>query len=88
MSDVLAQGALRAAAGLGRWVPGDLSVVGYDDIPGSASLNLTTVHQPTAEKGRAAGQAMQALLAGEIPANVVLPTRLIVRGSTAAVGKS
>ncbi|WP_019587234.1 LacI family DNA-binding transcriptional regulator [Deinococcus apachensis] len=82
MSDVLAQGALRAAAELGRSVPADLSVVGYDDIPSSAALGLTTVHQPTEDKGSQAGHAMLALLRGEAPSGVRLPTRLIVRGTT------
>lgn len=82
MSDVLAQGALRAAAKAGLRVPSDLSVVGYDDIPSSAALNLTTVHQPTAEKGLEAGRAMLALLRGETPPSVTLPTRLVVRGSS------
>ncbi len=84
MSDVLAHGALRAAHTLGWAVPQRLSVIGYDDAPGSADLNLTTVWQPTSEKGRRVGQAMLALLGGEAQADVRLPTRLIVRGSTAA----
>lgn len=83
MSDVLAQGALRAAAARGLRVPTDLSVVGYDDIPSSAALNLTTVWQPTAEKGLEAGRAMLALLRGETPGSLTLPTRLVVRGTTA-----
>lgn len=81
MSDVLAQGALRAAPGLGH-VPGRLSVVGYDDIPSSAALDLTTVHQPTGDKGRQAGAAMLACLRGEAAASVILPTRLVVRGTS------
>ncbi|MFC6661489.1 substrate-binding domain-containing protein [Deinococcus multiflagellatus] len=83
MSDVLAQGALRAAAALGRQVPGDLSVIGYDDLPSSAALNLTTVWQPTAEKGRAVGEAMRALLRGEAAHELCLPTRLTLRGTAA-----
>lgn len=81
MSDVLAQGALRAAATLALNVPGDLSVVGYDDLPGSAALDLTTVWQPTADKGEEVGRALLALLAGEAAADLSLPTRLSVRGS-------
>jgi DNA-binding LacI/PurR family transcriptional regulator len=82
MSDVLAQGALAAAAALGLSVPEDLSLIGFDDIPSSAALNLTTVRQPTAQKGEEAGRALLALLAGETPPNVLLPTTLVVRGST------
>ncbi|WP_051935469.1 LacI family DNA-binding transcriptional regulator [Deinococcus sp. YIM 77859] len=83
MSDVLAQGALRAAAALGLRVPADLSVVGYDDIPSSAALNLTTVWQPTGEKGLEAGRALLALLRGDTPGSRLLPTRLVVRGTAA-----
>ena len=85
MSDVLAQGALRAAEALKLAVPGDLSVVGYDDLPGSAALDLTTVWQPTADKGEGVGRALLALLAGEEPADLSLPTRLSVRGSAGPV---
>ncbi|WP_102128195.1 LacI family DNA-binding transcriptional regulator [Deinococcus planocerae] len=85
MSDVLAQGALRAAQALGRRVPGDLSLVGFDDLPSSAALNLTTVWQPTTEKGVRVGSAILARLDGEGPGDVTLPTRLIVRGTTAGV---
>ncbi|ANE42459.1 transcriptional regulator [Deinococcus puniceus] len=82
MSDVLAQGALAAATALGLRVPEDLSLTGFDDIPSSAALNLTTVSQPTTQKGEQAGRALLALLAGETPPNVLLPTTLVVRGST------
>ncbi|GGS42878.1 substrate-binding domain-containing protein [Deinococcus knuensis] len=83
MSDVLAQGALRAAASLGLRVPQDLSVTGYDDLPSSESLNLTTVWQPTGDKGERVGQAILTLLAGQPAQPVTLPTRLVVRGTTA-----
>src|SRR5262249_31902972 len=48
MSDVLALGAYDAAAARGIDIPGSLSVVGFDDVPQSASAipPLTTVHQP------------------------------------------
>ncbi|WP_029478712.1 LacI family DNA-binding transcriptional regulator [Deinococcus frigens] len=83
MSDVLACGGLRAAQTLGWAVPERLSVIGYDDSPGSADLNLTTVWQPTSDKGRRVGEAMLTLMGGERRADVRLPTRLVVRGSTA-----
>ena len=82
MSDVLAQGALGAAAGLGLRVPGDLSVIGYDDLPSSAALQLDTVWQPTAQKGRAVARALLDLLAGQAPGPpLALPTRLVKRGT-------
>src|SRR3954447_2772955 len=81
-SDVLALGVLRAAAERGIDVPGQLSVVGFDDIPQAATATpaLTTVSQPHAEKGRA---AVRLLVAGADPADsVLLPCRLVVRAST------
>ena len=86
MSDVLAQGACQAARALGRRIPQDLSIIGYDDVPLSAALDLSTVQQPTAEKGRRAGEALLAQLVGKVPASAALhplPTRLVLRGSTA-----
>lgn len=77
-SDLLAAGVLRAAAARGLAVPADLSVAGFDgaDLPWLAPVRLTTVVQPTLEKGRAAGRAVVALLAGEVPPDVVLPVEL------------
>jgi DNA-binding LacI/PurR family transcriptional regulator len=82
MSDEFALGAIEAAQGLGLRVPEDLSVVGFDDAPLAARSNppLTTVHQPLVEKGRIAAE----LLFGRREAGrIVLPTRLVIRGSTA-----
>jgi DNA-binding LacI/PurR family transcriptional regulator len=82
LSDVQAFGVLRAAAERGIDVPGELSVVGFDDIPQAAAATpgLTTVSQPHAEKGRS---AVRLLVAGADPADsVLLPCRLVVRAST------
>ncbi|MGY2894617.1 LacI family DNA-binding transcriptional regulator [Deinococcus sp. UYEF24] len=85
MSDVLAQGALSAARKLGLEVPGSLSVVGFDDVPSSAALGLSSVHQPTAQKGELAGRALVELLAGGAARELILPTQLMVRGSSGPV---
>jgi LacI family transcriptional regulator len=47
-NDTVAIGAFNATAWLGREVPGDVSIVGFDDLPmaGWEVFNLTTVHQP------------------------------------------
>jgi DNA-binding LacI/PurR family transcriptional regulator len=85
-SDVLALGAIRAAHRAGLAVPGDVSVVGYDD---SAWLNstdppLTTVRQPIESMGRAA----VALMVNEMetvtahPEELLFEPELVVRGST------
>lgn len=87
-SDMLALGVLRAARELGLGVPGDVSIVGYDDAAFTHTTDppLTTVHQDTRGKGRAAAAALAAALAGRDgpPEHIVLPTSLVVRGSTAA----
>jgi DNA-binding LacI/PurR family transcriptional regulator len=85
-SDVLALGAVRCARRLGLNVPGDISVVGYDDSAFMSCTDppLTTIRQPI----EAMGQAVVALLVNEIAGNAV-PTdelqfepELVVRGST------
>jgi DNA-binding LacI/PurR family transcriptional regulator len=91
-SDVMANGAVRAAESLGLRVPEDLSVVGFDDSPLARRMRptLTTVRQPVEEKGRAAATALTALIertrSGAAKArarHVILPTELVVRDSTA-----
>src|SRR5919199_1418762 len=80
LSDVLALGVLQAAAERGIAVPGELSVVGFDDIPQAAAASLTTVSQPHEEKGRA---AVRLLVSGARPSDsVLLPCHLVVRAST------
>lgn len=85
-SDVLALGAIRAVRRAGLTVPGDVSVVGYDD---SAWLNctdppLTTVRQPIQSMGSSA----VALLVNQMekviahPEELLFEPELVVRGST------
>lgn len=86
MSDRLALGAFEAAKDVGLSVPEDLSVVGFDDVPEAARATppLTTVHQPHVEKGYRAGRLLIAQLRKEEPEeSPILPTRLVIRGSTA-----
>ena len=79
-SDQIALGALEAIAAAGLDVPGDVSVVGYDDVPAAARAGLTTVRQPLLEKGREAGRL---LLEHGTEREVILPVELVVRGMTA-----
>jgi DNA-binding LacI/PurR family transcriptional regulator len=84
-SDALALGALQTAADLGLRVPEDVSVTGFDDVPAAAAAGLTTVRQPTPEKGRRA-VALLDKPAVDGRRVVQLPTKLIVRGSTGPAG--
>jgi LacI family transcriptional regulator len=86
-NDVLAIGAIHAIRSAGLSVPGDISVVGYDDTVVSAYLGppLTTVKFPKQEMGeRAAHMILQlAQQRDELPAQTLtLPVELMVRAST------
>lgn len=88
LNDRMAFGVLRAATRLGLTVPGDLSLVGFDDISQAALLTpaLTTVRQPGFAMGAAAARLTFALLNGaadELP--TAIPTELIVRGTTGSI---
>jgi LacI family transcriptional regulator len=83
-SDLLALGARQAALERGLSVPGDLSIVGFDGCAGEAE-GLTTIYQPEHEKGRIAAERLLEGLAGgpRRPERHILPSHLVVRGSTA-----
>ncbi len=84
-SDLMAAGALTALREAGKHVPGDVSVVGFDDRPLARHLcpPLTTVRQPIEDLGRAVTQMLLGLLTGEPTREtpLVLPTNLVVRES-------
>ena len=71
-SDLLAAGVIRAAEEAGLRVPQDVSVAGFDGIAvdGLGEHVLTTAVQPAVQKGRAAGDAIARMLAGEPPASI------------------
>ena len=81
-SDEMALGALAVLRERGRAVPGDVSVVGFDDHEVARFIGLTTVEQPVARQGELAAYALLELLRGGRVDDVVLPTRLVQRGTT------
>lgn len=86
-SDELAIAAMGVLERRGLTVPWDVSVVGFDDHLLAPHVGLTTIHQPVDTLGRrAAGLLVDQLRAEEQapPRREILPTRLVVRGSTAA----
>ena len=91
-SDIVALGAIAAINDAGLSVPGDISVIGFDDVPLAAYFDppLTTIRLPAFELGLATGRALLDRIAGrEVPARTLLPTELVVRGSTGPpVGRS
>lgn len=84
-NDTQAMGVLQAARNLGLDVPGDLSVVGYDDIEMADFLGLTTVRQLLFESGRRSVEALLRKLENpeQAPICDMLPIELIVRRTTA-----
>ncbi|MGH3433232.1 MAG: substrate-binding domain-containing protein, partial [Thermocrispum sp.] len=88
-SDLMAIGAIRAARERGLAVPGDVSVVGYDDSPLIAFTDppLTTVRQPVQAMGQAAVRALLDEMAGTPTphSELVFHPVLVVRGSTSSL---
>jgi LacI family transcriptional regulator len=91
-NDLVAVGALHAISDAGLHVPGDVSVVGFDDIPIASMVSpaLTTVAQAVAEMARWAVERITAQIAArrgegdvEPPEVVRKACRLVIRGSTA-----
>jgi DNA-binding LacI/PurR family transcriptional regulator len=91
-SDAIAVGVIGAIQDSGRTVPGDVSVVGFDDNPIARRTRptLTTVRQDSRAKGRAATELLIAAMdrAEQVPPkrvrHLLLPTELVVRDSTAS----
>ena len=82
-SDLIAIGAIRALGEAGRAVPGDVAVVGFDDIPAAshASPPLTTVMQDLKRAGDLLVETLLAQVEDRDQPERTLPTRLIVRKS-------
>ena len=89
-SDLLAAGVIRAAIERGLRVPEDLSVTGFDGVvvDGLAPYQLTTMHQPAYDKGRAVGDALSRLLDGEVAPSVRFTCTFRPGNTTAPPGRS
>lgn len=85
-NDISAIGAIRALQEHGLRVPQDVSVLGFDDIPGAAfhTPNLTTVRQPLNRMGEVAAQSLLERIEGkkEYPSEIAIEPELVVREST------
>ncbi|HZE41390.1 MAG TPA: substrate-binding domain-containing protein, partial [Stackebrandtia sp.] len=84
-SDPMAFGALHALQSLGRKVPEDIAVIGFDDsvMAEHCEPRLTTVRQPVEELGREMARLLHANLHGADPVvtHTILDTELVVRES-------
>ena len=85
-NDISAIGAIRALQEQGLRVPQDVSVMGFDDIPGAAfyTPSLTTVRQPLNRMGEVAAQTLLERIEGkkEYPSEIAIEPELVVREST------
>ena len=92
-NDIAAIGAIRALKDAGLSVPGDVSVVGFDDIQSAeyATPSLTTVRQPLREMGKRGAQVLLQRIADrekEFPLSVVMEPELVVRESTGQAARN
>lgn len=85
-SDEMAYGALWTLRRHGLRVPDDVAVIGFDDQATAGVMDLSTIRQPVAEQALDVSSRLLAAIASDDDAatDVVLPTELVVRGSTDA----
>lgn len=86
-SDMMAIGAIKKFKELGKKVPYDISVIGFDDISLAAYFNppLTTIRQNKFEIGKAAAVLLINLIDGQSLNKIILEPELVIRQSTAAI---
>jgi len=91
-NDISAIGAIRALQEQGLRVPQDVSVMGFDDIPGAAfhTPSLSTVRQPLNRMGEVAAQSLLERIEGkrEYPSEIAIEPELVLRESTAKAPSS
>lgn len=83
-SDLVAIGAMRALHEAGRTIPGDVAVVGFDDLAAArmAEPPLTTIAQDTRLAGEILVKTLLARIEDRVAESILLPVRLVVRGSS------
>jgi DNA-binding LacI/PurR family transcriptional regulator len=88
-NDRMAMGAIRCLREAGLSVPGDIAIVGFDDIPAAALADppLSTVRQPAQDMGASAARLLFERIEHNVtsPAEAVLPTELVLRASSGAL---
>jgi DNA-binding LacI/PurR family transcriptional regulator len=83
-TDIIAANAVRAITDAGKTVPGDIAVVGYDDIALAAHTNppLTTVRQDIQQGARTMVDLLFRRIDGEKTPSAIIPTQLVIRASS------
>lgn len=87
LNDRMAIGAMRQAQEMGRTIPDDLTVLGYDNIPTAEMVipGLTTIDQQATKSGSEAARMLFEILDNAQPESVEIPTRLVIRQSSQAL---
>jgi LacI family transcriptional regulator, repressor for deo operon, udp, cdd, tsx, nupC, and nupG len=92
ISDIMAIGAIKAIREKGLTIPADISVMGFDDISFASMYDppLSTVSQPKYELGKTAVELLMRQLDknNNGPEDIILPHKLIIRGSTMRKGEN
>jgi LacI family transcriptional regulator len=88
-TDMLAWCVIQAAGQLGRRIPDDLSITGFDNIELATQVipALTSIDQPKKELGQIAMQVLTRSIQGEQVNDVTMQTQLVVRNTTACIGR-
>ncbi len=85
--DTAAIGAIAALKEAGVRVPEDVAVIGFDDLDVAVQANLTTIRHSVQTVGSTAARLLIDIIEGRLehPHHIVLPTELVIRGSTVPV---
>ncbi|HSR53390.1 MAG TPA: LacI family DNA-binding transcriptional regulator [Acidobacteriota bacterium] len=90
-NDISAIGAMRSFLDAGLQVPGDISIVGFDDLGSTPFLNppLTTIRQPLRQMGEKAARLLLSHLdsGSDLGGTVTIQPQLIVRASTGSLSQ-
>jgi LacI family transcriptional regulator len=90
-NDLSALGAMEAIRARGLYIPRDISVIGFDDIPHAQITypKLTTIRQPLAQMGRVAARMLLEIIEQpeQPPRHITLATELVVRDTCAPVSE-
>ncbi len=91
-NDLIAVGAMDAIKQNGLSVPGDISVMGFDDIPLAAEVNppLSSIHVPKETMGTIAARRLIDIVKKreDMPHKILIPARLVARESTGSARPS
>lgn len=88
-ADVMAMGLVNGMTTMGKSIPEDYSIIGFDDVPLSAMClpMLTTIHQNIAEKGSMSAKALLNAIKGCAKQDIILPLHVVKRQSVADINE-